>query len=466
MSLADTLGRARMQVTLPLGPSRTVLAVEQWLNHLDETERRPSPDRAERARAEARAALASGRDGLALLPDSTVALCLAWPPFIDGLATGGYRRLLDEARHRGKPRLVRGMWRAYLDGFDPRSEHTTRLAAALDAHKAQLRRDQQMIAEAYALLDPSSAPTRLAGPMLDLAVSPETLPERIGIRRLQISPLYAHALAAAARAAGDGGQGRDAFERLFALARFSKPTDPQLGSVTLPATIKRTLPPALLLPFESADPPEGAKKAILAFMVDEFGDPRLPGMRWPDMNGDERERSERVVKRWLAIESLDVFIRIIEQTADPKFLERRDFWMPYFKGGSVTDVCLVLGTRAAGLANSMKRRGRDLAHLRWSKLSGASSDQSVLLMRMGDLTIAEWSHSGALRFFARENQHKPELHKLDYTATGLRNSSSSFQNSRTGTAADSIYHTNGWQALAAHVIHHFTGIRRLVASPR
>jgi EH_Signature domain len=56
---------------------------------------------------------------------------------------------------------------------------------------------------------------------------------------------------------------------------------------------------------------------------------------------------------------------------------------------------------------------------RFATLGGAAADQAVLLLRIGDLTIADWSHDGKLRIW-RRGTAAPELNLKSYSAPDLR----------------------------------------------
>ena len=76
-----------------------------------------------------------------------------------------------------------------------------------------------------------------------------------------------------------------------------------------------------------------------------------------------------------------------------------------------------------------------------------------------DLVIAEWSHSGALRFWLASNKAAPQFHKPAYVGQELRRASMEV---RIGDfMRDAIRHDkNGsWTTWARRTIEHHTGIR-------
>jgi hypothetical protein len=219
---------------------------------------------------------------------------------------------------------------------------------------------------------------------------------------------------------------------------------------------------AMLLRFESQTPPAQVQKLLLSKAVEQYGDPRIH--EWPGLTGIDgharRERCRSTIKRWLSIEYLDLFIEIIEETAvDRQFSPRKSFWLKYFEADLILDITLVLASDADKVARKAQQRMDHAEYMQWSTLNGALSNQSVLLMRIGDLIIAEWSHSGAIRFWDVDNHSAPHFHMKSYYGHTLRNNSLTVKVG--GKLRDSIiHHENGqWMRWAGQVIEYHTGIK-------
>jgi len=64
--------------------------------------------------------------------------------------------------------------------------------------------------------------------------------------------------------------------------------------------------------------------------------------------------------------------------------------------------------------------------LEWAKLSGGRSDQCALLMKVGNMTVMEFSHSGKVRMWGEKdgstnfNSSVPRLRQKLYKADNLR----------------------------------------------
>jgi hypothetical protein len=204
------------------------------------------------------------------------------------------------------------------------------------------------------------------------------------------------------------------------------------------------------------------QKALTGTLVRKFDDPRISD--WPRLagkNGEERKAAcLSTIKRWLSIEYLDLFIRIIEETAvDHQFKPRKRFWLKYFEKGVISDLTLILANDATAVARRARGETSDSEYMKWASLNLALPNQSVLLMRIGDLVIAEWSHSGAMRFWKAGSKDAPEFHSKEYSASVLRNRSIRVKVG--GGYRDSIVHTpNGqWMSSASDAIEFHTGVR-------
>ena len=218
---------------------------------------------------------------------------------------------------------------------------------------------------------------------------------------------------------------------------------------------------AVLSPFEEAAPQSDLQQILISWLIEEYKDPRLH--LWPiplGKNGEaRREWCVSILKRWLSIQYLDLFIDIIETTAvDRQFRPRKAFWLKYFEQDKISDVTLILASEADRVARKMRAKFDDADYMQWARLGQASSDQSVLLMRLGDLIIAEWSHNGAIRFWKADGKDSPKFHLREYAGPELRRNSL-----RVKVGAESrdsiIHHENGiWMRWAAAAIRRFTGV--------
>ncbi len=218
---------------------------------------------------------------------------------------------------------------------------------------------------------------------------------------------------------------------------------------------------AMLSPFDSEVPSPEVQKLLMGTLVSKYGDPRIG--EWPGLRGnDGKFRSDKCVatiKRWLSIEYLDLFVRIIETTAeDRQFRPRKRFWLQYFEKGVISDLTLILASDASAIARRMRRQTENAEYMKWATLKRALPNQSVLLMRLGDLVIAEWSHSGAMQFWKVDNTTAPEFHLPEYFSSALRNGSVRIKVGNEFRDALIHYENGHWMTWARNAIEYHTGV--------
>lgn len=173
----------------------------------------------------------------------------------------------------------------------------------------------------------------------------------------------------------------------------------------------------LLGPFIDRAPQTETKEALQSFFLKHFRDPRLPSgkQRWSGVPQDTR----RVVIRWLVERVLDQFFMLLKETAyDHHWRYREAFWRAFLDEDLIDDIWFALGSRAESMLWKMSDDPEVLETT--AELYGAQSDQSVLLMRMPGITIAEWSHSGSCHLWLDGVRGAPNLYQQEYSAYALR----------------------------------------------
>jgi hypothetical protein len=203
---------------------------------------------------------------------------------------------------------------------------------------------------------------------------------------------------------------------------------------------------ALLRPFDGKEPLAATKSRIQSFVLKHLSDPRIVPLKWQLVD----ESARRVMLKWLVVATLDDFFRLIEKFAWMEHWRyRRAFWTAYVEQNVIDDAWVVLGEDAQQAARQVFRRsGASFGKLR----SSGDKKHSVLLMRIGDLVIAEWSHNGTCRVWASDSDAAPQLHGFDYTGAQLREDSD-FDQRHQGSD------TYAWQRSLAEFIRRQTGIQ-------
>ena len=171
-----------------------------------------------------------------------------------------------------------------------------------------------------------------------------------------------------------------------------------------------------------------AKKMELQnLFIETYGDPRIRAQSWPQIpqkygGFDTRESCISIVKKWLTSQSIKLFFDIIEEHAiDHQFAPRRELWEKCFENDLIVEAHAILGNNSSVTARRVKKENEEARTLDWGTLKGASSDQSVLLMKLLNGTvISVWSHSGKFRAWFQQNDDKPDFYRREYTGIRLR----------------------------------------------
>lgn len=208
---------------------------------------------------------------------------------------------------------------------------------------------------------------------------------------------------------------------------------------------------SLLLPWIERNPGDEIINLTQGFLLDLFGDPRLGGASWKSVD----EKAMRIIRGWLVKRALAQFLDVVDETApDLQWKYRRAFWMAYYNKRVITDAWVAFASNGAKKAEQIARKNKDNSWLSFGNLYGAGdADHAVLILRMGDLIIADFSHNGKCRLWDTRNERAPKPYDKNYDRTDLINS-----------RADSEYiHSNSsgylWQGRVASEINNITGIK-------
>ena len=175
---------------------------------------------------------------------------------------------------------------------------------------------------------------------------------------------------------------------------------------------------ALLRPFASRTPEPKIKELLQPFFLSHYRDPRLPSgkHKWSGI----QEECRRVVVRWLVERTLEQFFALVTDTAQDKHWRYREaFWRAFLKQDLIDDIWFVLGPRAKQRLRRIVDKDEGYAETT-AVLQKAGADQSVLLLRIPGVTIAEWSHNGSCRCWLDGTYGAPELYQRSYSGPSLR----------------------------------------------
>lgn len=197
-------------------------------------------------------------------------------------------------------------------------------------------------------------------------------------------------------------------------------------------------------------PPDSeAKRAIMALIDATLGDPRTFRAAWGGVDLDHQQ----TYLKWLAAASLKQFLDIVERsmrgTEDGKRMwpARRRYWTAWFDAGVVVDEAWVaFGPNAFEDARDVSKKDASFGWNYGKVVPSRSGYHSALIMRMGDHTLVEWSHSGRCWIWPR-SKGAPKIGVSQYHYEELSD------------APISVVHREGWQLRINEEIQKLTGRR-------
>jgi hypothetical protein len=205
---------------------------------------------------------------------------------------------------------------------------------------------------------------------------------------------------------------------------------------------------AILLASQKVNLHTTVKDSLKVFFLTHYGDPRVELTGWHGVS----EEARRVFQSWLVEKTMEDFFGLLSHVAetqsdsDRHWRYRKRFWNAYLKKGYIEEAWVALGPRAYEQApNYIKGRNN------YATLSGGDAKHSVLIMRIGELIVTEWSHSGSYRVWHSE-QLAPVFYKKHYNRDDVIASSD-----HTGS-----HHGNeqgGWQERLSSHIRDYTSLK-------
>jgi len=301
---------------------------------------------------------------------------------------------------------------AYLRDFEPDSDDF-RIAGDLIRNFLSSGQEDWLWTKRqnrFRLFEPTEAPESIASHMLDEGKSIDEALQEVGcsgvviaggLEKAAFGRLLERWLARSKRGLSDS----TALTRILSWAEYD-------GSLRFP-TLTRRLAESLLLPWREQRPEAALMKAITEFLLKHLGDPRIERQRWIGVN----EAAQQVMRRWLTKASLEQFIAVVSKVADAGHWKyRKAFWMAYYDRDHIDEAWVLFGRDARNRAANAFEESAG-----YGELIGGLSNHCVLLLRIGNLTIADWSHSGKCRMWNGGNTQAPKLYqRAPYHVTQLQ----------------------------------------------
>jgi len=346
----------------------------------------------------------------------------------------------------------------YLDGFHSNSPEIQHLAKRL----SQLAtvwpwRDSDKWPQrirSYALLDPAEAPERISSTIMGSDEGVKPIMDIIGLttKGRQLGGLSEAAFMRACKAISIQ-VGESVLQKQQRLidwaildgAKLAYPTSWPLFAA------------ALFIPWRGGEPPASHKNKLIETAIEFAGDPRINTAKWTRVK-DAVPDAYNTLLRWLTKASVDQFFDIVTQSTDrlDMWKERRRFWTRYLDANLIQAAWVVFGDRGASLARQAAHNTGDKGLVKFGRLGsggGRTPEHAALMMRIGDLTIVDWSHNGRWNIWPKEAKKHPDLFRHN---AGFR---ADYQPHELMNAPKYGSHVGNWQYKVDEIIRYETGLR-------
>jgi hypothetical protein len=367
-------------------------------------------------------------------------------------------KLLEAASRPG--RTLHRLIEAYLRDFDRDAPGINQVAATI---REQLGKDGPRLDTWRAahnevqLFEPGIGPAAMAARLLDQAQEPDAIMARYKFTDpLLTTGKYMLAVENAVRDRTPELLRKYGTAGLDRILQILAPT----GQPRFDAQVAHTSRALLRAWLDGGSEPATELQGRVRYRLRNWlGDPRMQLQKWAGVG----EPETKLMRRWLARASLDLFFELIDDhVPQSQWAYRKSFWLTYLAKGVISDAWLALGSQVHNSARAIAELGAAYGRLRGER------KQCALLLRIGSLILVEFTHDGKLRAWPADPRIAPALGQKRYDSKELKRESLEFpadpQTGRGGARpGQGLSHFRGaqsyWQKSAAELILRHAGIR-------
>ena len=309
--------------------------------------------------------------------------------------------------------LIKVFLNGYPNNQQIREIWRSRIRKLLFENKSMRLKSWQRRCKKYFLLD-SNGCAKFGGAFLKTNIPPDEILDDAGFdielqRSEFLKEIQARVLRFISKRFKDDGINTKTLDRVFALLEDER-NDLRFQEK------RNSIPEFLLTPYIDADPSTELREQLLNFHLKHFQDPRIKPSNWQGINNSALE----VMRRWLVGFTLKDFFRILDYTAyDKHWRYRSAFWSAYHQEGHISDAWVILGKKARRIAAEFLNGDVVDQYGTLQSWGGVKPDQSVLILKVGGITVSEWSHSGRCHLWLYDNESAPKFYQQSYSRNDL-----------------------------------------------
>jgi len=320
------------------------------------------------------------------------------------------RALLDWIDRVGRRSLVRALAAVYFRMFSPDRLEIELVGRALSRMVNESLRALYDLHREFRVFEPEYGPSLVAQACLSRDTMPHKILQGFGLTGQALVDGFGFAVFQ------EGMHGlRDSLAREPSpkLVRRIRAWTDEPGEASY-RDANKTLANTLLLPFANGDPSDEIKDEILDVLLERIGDPRTRSQNWVRMPD-----AADIARRWLTRLALRQFLEIVDDVAFRDHWDyRRAFWMAFYEKGFIQEAWVAFGP--AGAVRAHREFGRSVSFGRLTASSKqVETGHAVLLIRIGDYTIVDWSHNGRCIIWPASDPNSPKLYRATYRSGEL-----------------------------------------------
>lgn len=354
------------------------------------------------------------RDGVRALPRRVLKYaphCL-WAgeaPIAEHDATAT-RRIVEAIAERGRRSLIATLAVSYLRYYKPARAGIGLVGRSLQHLAPWAGSGIAGLASDLDVFDPENGPDHLARRALAHEATPAEILQSYGLTGDTLSAGLAAKAARQGMARIADELGRTRTDNAVARADYWAFRQGEARFDGAPVALARTL----VEPFLDQDPGPDLRQTILNTLLNRLNDPRLYAQNWIQVP-KTRDR----VRGWLTEQSLHQFLDVVDRTAQPGHWKyRRAFWKAFYDAGLIEEAWVAFGPD--GQREARRAFGKQAS---FGALEQAGKvverGHAVLLMRIGTLTICDWSHNGRCIIWPQSDNNAPKLYYRSYRSGNL-----------------------------------------------
>ena len=319
---------------------------------------------------------------------------------------------------------------AYVDGFregEQFAAFASRIRELLGRWKGRPIAPWPELDKSIALFEPTKAPTNIAAAVLGGDRTPAEILTRLGLDSTRQRSGLAEAAFVAATSIVAAKRGVSVIPVQERIIEWVKDADGGLMfAKALPNAVS-----ALLLPWEDADPPPDHRARLVEVLQAlGGGDPRTKPGAWRHVR-EHAPQAYAALMRWLTRASVFQFFDIVDRSLarDPAgrtmWAYRRRFWTAYLLGEEgapmIEQAWVAFGNEGARLARQAAKENTEEGLAAFGRQEDKSETHAALIMRVGDWTVVDWSHSAKCNFWRKGTTGAPHLYQARYPSGTLYN---------------------------------------------